>query len=426
MDLEKYSFVRDPENDLKCAICLEVAKDPHQHEECGKLFCKECIDKYGRYKPCPHCRTQGSQYFRDNRSKKAWLCYLLCYVVFYAPGRRDIEDLWVCCDNCKWKGTVAKQRGHASTCEFMLVPCPKECYEEDGVIKSFLRKNIAKHLEHDCRNRDYKCDHCGERDTYWEITEVHYGKCGKKVVPCPNAGCHEVVLRQDLEDHVDNKCEYAVVLCKHEDIGCKVEMERRHMVAHEQDDSLHLHLALHAVARLQGTVEDLECRLKCTNNRVKHTENLLDSMRSLKTFALRGYRQKKEGNESILQSFHTRRNGYKMQVKVYANGRDNAIGTHVSVYGCLLEGIYDRKLEWPFTGEVRITMLNQLEDENHHTKTINISAMQSGSIWGLVKFAPHSILTHDWITNTQYRMDDTLYFRVSVQEKSGRPWLRCT
>ena len=62
-------FVSEPADVLKCAICLELARDPHQHEECGKLFCKECIEKYGRDKPCPHCRTQGSQYFRDNKSK---------------------------------------------------------------------------------------------------------------------------------------------------------------------------------------------------------------------------------------------------------------------------------------------------------------------------------------------------------------------
>ena len=66
--VREYKFVSEPNASLKCVICLDVARDPMQHEECGKLFCKECLEKYGKDKPCPNCRT-GSQYYRDNRSK---------------------------------------------------------------------------------------------------------------------------------------------------------------------------------------------------------------------------------------------------------------------------------------------------------------------------------------------------------------------
>ena len=41
-------FVGEPEDDLKCLICLSVAQDPLQHEKCGKLFCKNCLEKHGR------------------------------------------------------------------------------------------------------------------------------------------------------------------------------------------------------------------------------------------------------------------------------------------------------------------------------------------------------------------------------------------
>ncbi len=63
-----YKFVTEPDDDLKCVICLGVAIDPQQHEKCGKLFCKECLEKYGKDKPCPSCR-QKSSYYVDNRSK---------------------------------------------------------------------------------------------------------------------------------------------------------------------------------------------------------------------------------------------------------------------------------------------------------------------------------------------------------------------
>ena len=65
----KYNFLAEPDNVLMCAICLEVAEEPRQHEKCGKLFCSECLEKYGRKRPCPNCREENPQYFGDSRSK---------------------------------------------------------------------------------------------------------------------------------------------------------------------------------------------------------------------------------------------------------------------------------------------------------------------------------------------------------------------
>ena len=63
------NFLSEPDDALKCPICLYVARDPRQHEECGKLFCSECIEKYGVYKPCPNCRRIGAHFYKDHRSK---------------------------------------------------------------------------------------------------------------------------------------------------------------------------------------------------------------------------------------------------------------------------------------------------------------------------------------------------------------------
>ena len=70
-NIEKTEFelLDDVPDELECLICQEVARDPLQHEACGKLFCKQCLDKLGRDKPCPNCREQGFQYFVDHRSK---------------------------------------------------------------------------------------------------------------------------------------------------------------------------------------------------------------------------------------------------------------------------------------------------------------------------------------------------------------------
>ena len=54
----EYNFIGEPSDKLECGICLDVAKDPKQHENCGKIFCSECIERHGD-KPRPSCRQES-------------------------------------------------------------------------------------------------------------------------------------------------------------------------------------------------------------------------------------------------------------------------------------------------------------------------------------------------------------------------------
>ncbi len=65
------NWTEDPPDDLKCQICLMVAKDPQQHggnKGCGKIFCNSCITVHqSNSRNCPNCREQLSL-FEDKRS----------------------------------------------------------------------------------------------------------------------------------------------------------------------------------------------------------------------------------------------------------------------------------------------------------------------------------------------------------------------
>ena len=70
MMASEYEFVHKPDDALMCLICFEdVAEDPWQHGQCGRLFCEQCLDQYGRYKPCPSCRAESPHYLVDTKSK---------------------------------------------------------------------------------------------------------------------------------------------------------------------------------------------------------------------------------------------------------------------------------------------------------------------------------------------------------------------
>ncbi len=79
------------------------------------------------------------------------------------------------------------------------------------------------------------------------------------------------------------------------------------------------------------------------------------------------------------------------------------------------EGKYDANVSWPFLGKVTITLLNQLEDKNHHSVTIVMDAtenMRPGKSLGYHDYISQSELDYDPEENTQYLKDDKLCFRV--------------
>ena len=133
---------------------------------------------------------------------------------------------------------------------------------------------------------------------------------------------------------------------------------------------------------------------------------------------------KKKGTDWYSRPFYTDMGGYKMCLRVDANGNGSGRGTHISVSTCLMQGELDSHLKWPFRGTVTFQLVNQLEDKEHHTDTIpytdatsDLHAAQvsdrerSGSL-GWPKFLPRSELGLSVANNRQYLKDDCLIFRI--------------
>ena len=59
--------------------------------------------------------------------------------------------------------------------------------------------------------------------------------------------------------------------------------------------------------------------------------------------------------------FYSSPSGYKLCLKVLANGEHDGKSTHLSVYLKVLKGPYDSSLKWPITGSVAFELLNQLK-----------------------------------------------------------------
>lgn len=64
------NFLSELQDELKCLICLSVARQPWQHTSCGRLFCEDCLEEYRKEKDsCPYCRDETGEFFLDCKSK---------------------------------------------------------------------------------------------------------------------------------------------------------------------------------------------------------------------------------------------------------------------------------------------------------------------------------------------------------------------
>ena len=295
---------------------------------------------------------------------------------------------------CQWTGTIGTLDKHIATCQFA---CPNKCEDDKGAGELHLmRKDLGDHLKTKCPKRAYECQHCGEKGTYASITEDHDKVCDKKLVSCPNqgSGCPLSMEREKTKQHVSSVCDYTEVACAYESLGCGVRMLRKDAEKHKREArEKHMDLALDTVS-----------------SREEQHKTLSEGEAII--FKLPGYASKKEKNGIFYSPpFYTSSGGYKMCFRVDANGNGDGAGTHVSVFTKLLEGRYDDQLDWPFLGTITYELLNQLADDKHYSSVSVLDTdddMHVGSSRGYPKFFPHSSLSHDPATNTQYLLDDTL------------------
>ena len=125
-------------------------------------------------------------------------------------------------------------------------------------------------------------------------------------------------------------------------------------------------------------------------------------------------------NDKYMPSFVTHSHGYRMCIRVDANGNGDGEGTHVSIFTFLMQGRHDDHLKWPFRGEITIQIVNQVGDHGHVEETScfddSIADIYAGRVIGkergVPKFLAHTDLKYNAVKKTQYLKDDVIIVRV--------------
>ena len=396
-------------------------------------------------------------------------CVTFTYNIKLLIGKREINQLKVECPNqesgCKWSGKLISLNEHISKdCQFRIVPCPNRCTLA-GVPVMLLQQDVPVHITTVCSNRLINCPHCAKKVKHGELEAVHFGKCTKILIPCPNEGCTLTIERATLQTH-RNSCEYESVPCKYAYIGCPAIVIRKDIETHENNYQIHLELALQTISKMKREsqrdhplVEDDTTPTQLTGTGTEHplaavsttqkdsasqTPDLLvfPNVRygTVTTFKVNNFTHLKSTNQiHYSPPFYSHPGGYKLCVAVHTNGTTAGHGSHLSLVVHVMHGENDRNLPWPFTGELVVELLNQDEDKYHYKKHLKfpsklcdentrvMTGNRNQSGFGYPKYIPHHVLQEN--VRPSYMANDTLFFRVSANatvRNSLKPWLTCT
>lgn len=113
--------------------------------------------------------------------------------------------------------------------------------------------------------------------------------------------------------------------------------------------------------------------------------------------------------------------GYNFCMVMYPNGVKSGVDSHVAIYVHMMQGEYDDRLQWPFTGVVTLSILDRSGSEipNDITKVLtaspNLVAFQKpAAIWnstgcGFERFAP----IYE-VSQPKYLKNDTLVVKMEI------------
>ena len=455
----QYTFMDTVPEDLVCPICRELL-DEAQQTPCGHLFCKKCLDKtinsqgrnrqygyYGGYHEsfeCPVCRSKYTKEAYDD-----------------TYNDRRVKSLEIKCPNlpCQWIGPLSevdKHRKSDSGCQHEKVKCPKECGEE------LTRGCLPQHQQSSCPLRAHCCRFCYKQDTYKNITTKHYEICERFPLPCPNKCGKQRIPKKDIDRHLA-ECPEQMVKCAYLEMGCQETVTRRHLDQHKEErKDHHLSLAVEKVAQLCGAVSQLYSMCEQQSSRQRQLESQLIELQDDHYHYSRGYShhsfhsqtevkierpvfccQRKwlenekvfpsvpwiirfghfesaKASSSVMESkpFFTHPTGHQFCLSVHPNGKDRQ---HISVFITPMAGPSDDYLQWPFKGSFKITILNQLANQEHTSAVVDMTTNRiqpprdRGNGKGRHDFISHADLQKKESLNRQYLMDDCVYFSVVLQ-----------
>lgn len=254
-----------------CPLCKHVLKDPLQ-TSCGHRFCSRCLKASVSLEGlCPLDGENVNPSFQD----------ISC--------QREINQLICFCNNhdvgCKWKGKLQNLLEHLTKCDFRKVHCPNP-----GCNIQLLAQDLQEHIEKTCLHKKIPCQWCKVLITQAEQKD-HEKTCTKFPLSCPE-GCGEVnIPRELMDDHIQNHCPLAQIVCPYSISGCSFKGPRNIVQEHcSEQTKEHLDLTVRTLTRFKKKLSEMDQTIITLRTDKVSLQTQLDDQREALAVAVRDMR----------------------------------------------------------------------------------------------------------------------------------------
>ena len=438
------SFVDRASRPFECCVCLLLLREPHLVSCCGSHFCHGCIDQVRRAGgPCPFC---AESQFSSMRNKGM---------------EREMKQMRVWCTHhergCEWSGELGKLEAHTNLqsgdCRYVEVECAWGCGAK--MERRFYQEHEAKSCQKHTLYMRFEDENLRMLAERLECLGAENEALRNEMVDLRRAvetiQSENLILREEVEELRSRQTPPAVAelnrgveSIREENAHLKQEIEtlksqRENMFSRlesltAQMDSLKQRTELSKSTPSTSSGAEVRDWVQVSPTPFIPSSSGSDDVAIVPfSFTLTNFKLRKKNNaEWYSPPFYSDDSGYKMCIRVDANGTVDGRNTHISVYAYLMRGAYDSELQWPFRGVVVVQLLNQCRNGGHYEKTIDFPETLDKQIGsrvtfgdkavrgqGYSQFIAHIDLGYNPTLNTQYMKDNCLNFVViGVEQRS--------
>ncbi len=158
---------------------------------------------------------------------------------------------------CDWTGRLDQLETHLDPnldhCQYVDTDCPLNCGTQ------VAKNELEDHILNKCLKREHFCRYCSHKASFEEIEDQHIDVCEYVPLQCPNR-CGVTCEREHMEGHLKT-CPLQEISCEFSSVGCKEEFKREDQEKHNKEN-IQKHLSLVLECHRKTEDEKLEAQKK--------------------------------------------------------------------------------------------------------------------------------------------------------------------
>merc|ERR1712228_1050148 len=190
----------------------------------------------------------------------------------------DCSMTMIECANCNESMKRKHKQYHLkNVCSEALIECT---FRRFGCMEKLKRKDLDDHIDDECDYCPMTCHLCEESGIIRAIMEHHIDeKCPMTDIDCKQ--CKQTISRGNKANHLKNECRETLIECTFKQFGCLKKMKRKYEKKHVEENAF-AHMSM--MAKHQKKLEKKVKKLQIQNQEfIERDDALSETIKNIKS-----------------------------------------------------------------------------------------------------------------------------------------------